>query len=142
MPDLPEGGVDKVRSIVEALTGAGLADLVRAGCATQPDACLKSQDGWCILVAVFPTPTTLDLPSLTDCDRHCLALLAQCSEPLSAVRVRRELERRQVAIYGEVTVKRALARLHRLGVVTNSRRRPRGYALPDTLPLILRRLSG
>jgi hypothetical protein len=41
--------------------------------------------------------------------------------------------------YGLATVKRALARLKRLGLICGSRRRPRGYWLPDAEPLFLQR---
>ena len=38
------------------------------------------------------------------------------ADSLTGLPNRRELERRKVAIYGEATVKRSLARLHRLGL--------------------------
>jgi hypothetical protein len=82
-----------------------------------------------------PTPAGEDVPGLTECDRDCLAYLAAACEPLSAARVRRELEKKGIAIHAEITVKRSLARLKRLGLVANSRKTPRGYYLPENLPL-------
>jgi hypothetical protein len=75
------------------------------------------------------------VPGLTECDRDCLAFLAAAREPLSAARVRRELEKKDIAIHAEITVKRSLARLKRLGLVCNRRKAPRGYYLPENLPL-------
>jgi hypothetical protein len=66
---------------------------------------------------------------LTDCERDCLRLLARTAEPLSGVRVRNQLESQGLGIYGLATVKRCLARLKKRGVLTNSKRRPRGYSL-------------
>ena len=45
------------------------------------------------------------------------------------------MERRGIAIYGEATVKRSLAKLKRQGLVRNSRKAPRGYSLPETFSL-------
>jgi hypothetical protein len=39
-------------------------------------------------------------------------------------------------LWGEVTIKRALARLVKRRLVNNSRGRPRGYSLPEALPLL------
>jgi hypothetical protein len=83
----------------------------------------------------FPTPAESTVPGLTDCDRDCLAYLAAACEPLSAARVRRELEKKRIAIHAEITVKQSLARLKHLGLLANSRKAPRGYYLPENLPL-------
>jgi hypothetical protein len=47
--------------------------------------------------------------------------------------VRRALEKGNIGVYAEITVKRALARLRKRGLVRNSRTRPRGYYLPERL---------
>jgi Fe2+ or Zn2+ uptake regulation protein len=75
---------------------------------------------------------------LTESARDCLALLSQAREPLSAARVRRDLERHGVGIYGIATVKRALIKLLQLGLVGNSRKSPRGYYLIGPGPLFRR----
>jgi hypothetical protein len=129
---------DTLLALLMGHARACLAEVRQAG-ETRPEAVLHENAGWTILLTVFPTPTSNELPGLTECDRACLVLLAQAQEPLSGYRARKELERRQFGIFGLATVKRSLARLKRLGLICNSRRRPRGYALPSTLPLFLHR---
>jgi len=68
--------------------------------------------------------------SLTD----CLLLLTTAPEPLSAARVRRDLEKRGLAIWSLISVKRSLAKLKRWGLLGNRRKAPRGYYLPENLP--------
>src|SRR5947199_298021 len=82
----------------------------------QPATALHTAAGWTVLLLVFPTSGGDGEPGLTACDRDCLGLLTQAKEPLSGVRVRAELERRGIAVYGEATVKRSLAKLRRRGV--------------------------
>lgn len=89
-------------------------------------------------MAVFPTPAADKDPALTECQRDILALLAQTSEPLSAMRVRRELERSKIGVYSLSTVKRSLARLRKRTLIINSRRGSRGYSLTDKRPLFIR----
>ena len=88
-----------------------------------------------MLLVAFGTPPGEEVAGLTECDRDCLALLAQACEPLSAARVRRELEGRGIGIWGIATVKRSLARLKRIELIHNSRHSPRGYDLAENLPL-------
>jgi hypothetical protein len=101
----------------------------------RPEAVLEARGGWTVLAFALPTPAGLGVPGLTECDRDCLALLAQAPEPLSAARVCRDLEKRGLGIYAEITVKRSLAKLKRWGQLGTRRRAPRGYYLPDNLPL-------
>jgi hypothetical protein len=126
---------DSLVSAVEGYADACLADLRKAG--AEPRAVLgaRSGGGWTVLLVAMPTPPPDDGAGLTECDRDCLALLARATEPLSAARVRRSLEKQGVGIHAEITVKRSLARLRKRGVVCNSRTRPRGYYLPNNLPL-------
>jgi hypothetical protein len=138
MPEQPSSGVDPVRSLVSAYANECLEDLSRAGCVPRADAAVKAGGGWTVLLVAFPTPAGDGVPGLTECDRHCLAYLAAACEPLSAARVCKELERKNIAIHAEITVKRSLARLKRLGLVANSRKAPRGYYLPERLPLFQR----
>jgi hypothetical protein len=134
---MPEqrAGVDAVRSLVQGYAQECLGDLAQRGDVPRPEAAVVEGGGWTVLVVAFPTPPGEHVPGLTDCDRDCLALLAKVQEPLSAARVRRELEKRGTAIHAEITVKRSLARMKRRGLVGNSRRAPRGYYLPENLPL-------
>jgi hypothetical protein len=118
MPEQPSG-VDRVRSLVSAYAQECLADLSRAGCVPRADAAVKAGAGWTVLLVAFPTPPGDHEPRLTASDRDCLGYLASACEPLSAARVRRELEKKGLAIHAEITVKRSLARLKRLGLVTH-----------------------
>jgi hypothetical protein len=134
MPEQPSG-VDRVRSLVLGHAQALADDLAAAGVLPRPEAAVETREGWTILAVALPTPAGLGVPGLTECDHDCLTLLAQAPEPLSAARVCRDLEKRGLGIYAEITVKRSLARLKRWGLVANRRRAPRGYYLPDHLPL-------
>jgi hypothetical protein len=68
-----------------------------------------------VLVLAYPVLPGEDTPVLTDCDKDCLALLAQAQEPLSAARVRRILEKRGIGIHAEITALREqLAECRRL----------------------------
>lgn len=95
-----------------------------------------SANGWTVLVIACPAPVADSTPGLTQCDRDCLTLLAQAAEPLSGVCVRRELEKRGIGVWGLITVKRSLAKLRRLGLVSNARKGARGYFLPEAAPLL------
>jgi hypothetical protein len=116
-----------------------LQDLQKLDMVPQPEAVLCSGGGWTVLLVTYPTPAGADPSGLSDCDRDCLCLLAQVSRPLSAARVRNELEKRG-RIWGIATVKRSLAGMKRLKLVCNSRRRPRGYWIEDCM-LIARTLA-
>jgi hypothetical protein len=109
MPEQPSG-VDRVRSLVSAYAQECLEDLSRAGCVPRADAAVRAGGGWTVLLVASPTPAGDGVPGLTECDRDCLAYLAVACEPLSAARVRRELEKKGIAIHAEITVKRSLAR--------------------------------
>jgi hypothetical protein len=54
-------------------------------------------------------------------------------EPLSGERIRKEMEKQGIGIHSQITVKRTPARLRKEKVVSNSRRSPRGYFLPERL---------
>ena len=85
---------------------------------------------------IAPQAPSEGVAGLSGCDRDCLALLGSADEPLSAARVRDELEQRGDAIHGLITVKRSLAKLRRMKLVSNSKKSPRGFFLPDRLPLL------
>jgi hypothetical protein len=101
----------------------------------------RSGGGWTTLILAFPTPPEDMAAGLSECDRDCLAFLATACRPWSAARLRKQLEK-QGSIYGEITVKRSLARMKRLGIVFNSRCSPRGYYLPERMPLFRHLLQG
>jgi ribosome-binding protein aMBF1 (putative translation factor) len=62
-------------------------------------------------------------------------LLWDADQPLSAERVRDELER-QGLLFGLITVQRALRELHRRHrAIEHSAHKPRGYYFPQRLPL-------
>jgi hypothetical protein len=130
-----ETSSEKVRALLCDRARACLTALQEAEHTPQPAGALHAAAGWTVLLLVFPTSVGDGEPGLTACDRDCLSLLAQAREPLSGVRVRAELERRGIAVYGEATVKRSLAKLRRRGLVSNSRTAPRGYYLPEILPV-------
>jgi hypothetical protein len=102
---------DKAPSLVTGYARSCLLDLRHAG---QPRAetALASEGGWTVLVMAFPSPAGQDVPDLTECDRDCLRLLGQLRQPMSAVRIRKEMDVRGIGIYGVATVKRSLARLY------------------------------
>jgi hypothetical protein len=137
MPDQPSE-VNRILSVVQGCAGACLRDLASAPDAPRAEAALESSGGWAVLAVAFPVPADPGIPYLTDCDRDCLALLGQVTEPLSGARACRELEQRGLGVYGLATVKRSLSRLKRLGLLVNSRRSPRGYSLVSPLPLFRR----
>ncbi len=102
---------------------------------------MQQGGGWTVLLLAMPTAPRNLLLELTLCDRDCLGLLAQAQQPLSAARVRRQLEVQNIAIWAEITVKRSLAKLRRLGLLANSRKSPRGYWLLGNFPLFLHALD-
>src|SRR5262245_31614651 len=128
--------LDRAACLAAAHGAALLADLKASGAAPGHAAFAGSAGGYCVLVIVAPSGPAEGIDGLSQCERDCLALLAQATAPLSAVRVRRELEKRGIGIWGIATVKRALARLRRLGLVSNARRGARGYYLPETSPIV------
>jgi hypothetical protein len=92
--------------------------------------------------SVFPAAKEGDSPpELTQCDRDCLTLLAMQQCPISAYKMCKEIEHRGIGVWGIATVKRSLSRLKRRGLVANSRKRPRGYYLPEKRPLFHRHLA-
>jgi hypothetical protein len=129
--------VRQVRSLVVEQAEDCLARLQTTGETLRPEAVIRTGGGWTVCLLAYPTSTGDEPPGLTPCDRDCLALLAQVQEPLSGVRARRELEKRGIGIYGVATVKRSLAKLKRMGLVTNSRTAP-PRLLPAGSPATLR----
>src|SRR5437764_14770049 len=95
-----DAGVDRVLSLVAGYAQACLDGLVRAGAVPRPEAAVHAGGGWRVLLLVCPTPAGEAAPDLTECDRACLTLLGQVTDPLSGVRARRELERRGLGIFG------------------------------------------
>ncbi len=114
MPEPPP--THPVDALVAAHARACLADLLAASDVPQTVTAVQQGKGWAVLVVAVPATLGESLPELTACDRDCLGLLAQAQEPLSAARVCRELDRRNLAIWAEITVKRSLAKLRRLGL--------------------------
>jgi hypothetical protein len=140
MEQREQPGADLIRPLVWEQAQACLARLQQSGQGPCPEAALRAGGGWTVLVIAFPSPDGQPCPGLTDCDRDCLALLGQVQEPLSGVRVHQQLEERG-DLHGLITVKRSLAKLKQLRLVSNSRTAPRGYYLPEKLPLFQHLLS-
>ena len=130
-----------LQELVTSHTQALLADLPEAG-APQHTAALDSAHGWTVLLAIFPTREKLEATNLTPCDKDCLSILATSEEPLSGARARLEMKKRGWRRWGLATVKRSLAKLKKLGLVANNRRRPRGYYLEEAMPLLCSRPAG
>src|SRR5262245_5621694 len=126
---------DKVHSLADGHARACLQEAQRSGDLPRPGVAVQADGGWTVLVAVFPTPVkaAATTPDLSDCERDCITLLSASQKPLTAEKVCYELEAQGIAVYSEISVKRALANLRkRLRLVANTRKRPRGYYLPDT----------
>src|SRR4051794_29121406 len=98
-PEQQSPAADKVRALVSANAQECLAGLAQAGEAPRPEAAIREGEGWTVLVLAYPTVPGDGPPGLTDCDRDCLALLAQAREPLSAARARRLLEKSGIGIH-------------------------------------------
>ena len=130
---------ERVRELTCAHAESYLAALQEAVTVAQAEAVLRAAGGWSVFLIVFPTPKDQqDTVCFSECEKGCLALLAQLSEPISGLRACAELERRGLGIYGDATVKRALARLKKLGLIENARKKRRGYYLPESAPLFRR----
>jgi hypothetical protein len=130
--------IDRVGSLLTGYSEALAADLRASGAAPRLAAISRSLGGWDVFVIVCPKRPGQDTPGLSACERDCLAFLAAAQQPKPAYAVRDGLENEHNRIHGLITVKRALARLHRLGLVSVSRRCPRGCFLPEALPLVKR----
>jgi len=72
---------------------------------------------------------------LNDCDESILTLLAGRKLTFPASRIRDELESRGLYVCSVDTVKRSLRKLKELKLVVCSKRKPRGYKIPDDYPL-------
>jgi hypothetical protein len=78
-----------------------------------------------------------DAPDLTECDQAVLTLLAGRNINVPAPRIRDELEIRGLYVCSLDTIKRSLRKLKGLRLIVSSKRKPRGYHLPDDIPLFL-----
>jgi hypothetical protein len=117
--------VDRTHSLLVGHASACLLDLQQSGEVPHGDATVQEGHGWgLVLIAVPRSPDAPPL-ELSECERDCLALLAEVRKPLSAYRVRKEMEQRG-RIHGLSTTKRALARLKGLRLLGNRRRAPHG----------------
>src|SRR5262249_39593167 len=117
MEPQPPDGANPVRRDVVAHAEGCAGSLAAAGQRPQPEAAVRTGGGWTVLALAHPPPDGAGHVGLTDCDVDCLSLLAQTRAPLSAERVCRGLEKHRIGVYGIATVKRALARLKRMGLV-------------------------
>jgi predicted transcriptional regulator len=67
---------------------------------------------------------------LTDCERDCLSVVEESGTVITTAAILEVLEQRNL-LWGESTVRHALARLVHLGLLQSSRRAPRGYRMPE-----------
>lgn len=118
----PQTDTDPAHQL-HALAEQLLARLARGGQVLT--AHVRDIHGASVTIRVRPAPP----PKLTPCERDLLTLLRGATEPLTTSRVLDQLARRGM-IHGEATIRRALARLARNGVILASRRVPRGYRMP------------
>lgn len=110
-----EPSTDKAQSTVEVDACACLNDLEKAGILPRQLLATRSGGGWTVLLVAMPAASVDDRSGLSDCDRDCLAMLLRVTEPLSAARIRRALEKQDIGIYAEITVKRSLTKLRKRG---------------------------
>jgi hypothetical protein len=137
-----QSGPERIREVTRAHAESYLAALHDAAQVAQAEAVLRAAGVWSVFLIAFPTPKDAQAEvCLSECEKSCLALLAQLTEPISGLRACAELERRGLGIFGEATVKRALARLKKLGLIANARQKRRGYYLPESAPLFRRLAS-
>lgn len=131
--------IDPVASVVSGHAEAVLRDLLllaERGLDPRAFAEVVTLGGWKVRLEVSPAPPEDLVPNLNPCGRAVLSLLWDADSPLSAERVREALEAKGLGIFGLITVKRALRCLHRdHKAIAHSRFRPRGYYLPQRLPL-------
>src|SRR4051794_23768897 len=135
MPEQHEEG-ERAPSCAERYARECVLELSRSAEARRVEGSLQEADGLTVLGLVLPTPADSLPGGLSECAVDCLRLLAVVKEPLSAERIRKELDRRDIGVYSIATVKRHLARLRRLQIVSNYPKRPRGYYLPEAQPIL------
>src|SRR4051794_21675328 len=95
---------DKVRALLEAFARQCLSELVSMRERPQPAVEVQSNEGWTVLVSVFPTPKQIASSTLilSDCERDCLTLLSSARTPLTAERIRDALEAQGIAVHSEI----------------------------------------
>jgi hypothetical protein len=135
MPEQKLG--DTVQSLVDRYARACLAEFLRAESHSRPVVAITRCPGATVVVAAFPSLPDYDAPDLTECDQAVLTLLAGRNINVPAPRIRDELEIRGLYVCSLDTIKRSLRKLKGLRLIVSSKRKPRGYHLPDDIPLFL-----
>jgi hypothetical protein len=136
---------DPTRDLLAKHAQACLEELLRQNGRSRRGSVSRSAKGLSVRVTVSPTPAprrpkeaAADGLRLTECERDCWELIGELSrqqQRAGADYIRETLEARG-SVYARVSVKRALARLHKhLNLLCYSRRRPSGYWRPDITPL-------
>jgi hypothetical protein len=96
---------DRVRPVLIQHAHSCLASLQQTNEKPRSEAALRADGGWTVLVIAYPTANGEESNhTLTPCEADCLALLAQVERRLSGVRIHRELDRRNIGVYGLATV--------------------------------------
>jgi hypothetical protein len=127
----------QVQSLVDKHARACLAEFLRAETGSGPVVSIVRSPGATVVVAAFSPLPDHDAPDLTECDQAVLTLLAGKHITFPAQRIRDELETRGLYICSLDTIKRSLRKLKGLRLIVSSKRKPRGYHLPDDIPLFL-----
>jgi hypothetical protein len=128
---------DDAQSLVDKHARACLADFLHVEGGSCPAVAITRCPGATVIVAAFPPVPDHDAPDLSECDQAVLTLLAGRTINVPAPRIRDELETRGLYVCSLDTIKRSLRKLKGLRLIVSSKRKPRGYHLPDDIPLFL-----
>ncbi len=128
---------DRVQSLVDKHARDCLAEFLRAERGSGPVVSIVRVPAATVVVAAFSPLPDHDAPDLTECDQAVLTLLAGRTINVPAPRIRDELETRGLYVCSLDTIKRSLRKLKGLRLIVSSKRKPRGYHLPDDIPLFL-----
>jgi len=128
-PARPKEWESVILEAVQAALARGHDGSSRAVCLT-----VWFSDSTCIqrgLSAATEPPTSREADEHVQCKRDITTVLQEAGRRLTTTEILRTLEARQL-LWGESTVKRALAEMVREEELTNQRDiRPRGYGLPN-----------
>jgi len=124
-----------VQSLLDEHARACLAEFLESQDKPRPVVSIIRSPNATVIVAAFSPLPDHDAPDLTECDQAILTLLAGRNINVPARRIRNELETRGLYVCSLDTIKRSLCKLKALRLVVSSKKKPRGYHLPDDLPL-------
>lgn len=117
-------------TLLAGATEAALA-LLALGPIKAPLTASVEVKGLRLTILALPSGSSGRTSDLSPCEQDILCVLSEANGRWCTNRVLAELDRRGL-IHGECTVKKALSRLHKVGLIGNSRMAPRGYWLAAT----------